>query len=141
MGLAAASRAGQGSAAVAVVHAVAGTWCWTARSAVLPDLAQLAAQFLAGHGPVVADVIADLDHVPLDFQLVLFQPRDVQFLARGAALELAGDVLVVVADDSVFVSLLLASSMQGTYRVIIPVVLTPSVRWVTKNLPCALIGA
>lgn len=36
----------------------------------------------------------------LEFELVLFQPADVEFLARGATLELAGDVLFVVADDS-----------------------------------------
>lgn len=104
MGLAAASRAGQGSTAIAVVHAVAGAGCRTAGSAVLPDLAQFAAQFLTGHGPVVADVVADLHHMPLNLQLVLFQPRDVELLARGAALELTGDVLIVIADDAAFVS-------------------------------------
>jgi hypothetical protein len=38
--------------------------------------------------------------VALDLELVLFQPGDVQFLAGSAALELTGDVLVVVADDT-----------------------------------------
>lgn len=78
----------------------------------------------------------------LDLQLVLLQPRDVQFLPRGAALELAGDVLVVVADDPIMISYNTATPRcLSTYRVIIPVVLTPSVRCVTRNLPCALIGA
>lgn len=101
MRLAAASRAGQGSAAIAIVHAVAGTRCRATGSAVLPDLSQLAAQFLTGHCPVVADVVANFHHMTLDLQLVLLQPRDVQFLSRGAALELAGDILIIVTDDPV----------------------------------------
>jgi hypothetical protein len=37
--------------------------------------------------------------VALELELVLLEPADVEFLARGAALELAVDVLFVVADD------------------------------------------
>jgi hypothetical protein len=39
--------------------------------------------------------------VALEFKLVLLEPADVELLAGGAALELAGDVFLVVADDSV----------------------------------------
>lgn len=35
----------------------------------------------------------------LEVELVLLEPRDVELLARGAALELTSDVLLVVADD------------------------------------------
>jgi hypothetical protein len=39
--------------------------------------------------------------VTFQLELVLLEPADVELLARGAALELAGDVFLVVADDSV----------------------------------------
>jgi hypothetical protein len=39
--------------------------------------------------------------VALEFELVLLEPADVELLAGGAALELAGDVFLVVADDSI----------------------------------------
>jgi hypothetical protein len=74
MRLAAAGRAGQGSASTAVVDAVAVARRGTSGPAVLPDLSQFAAEFLAGLGPVCADVIAQLDNVALDFELVLLQP-------------------------------------------------------------------
>jgi hypothetical protein len=35
----------------------------------------------------------------LEVQLVLLEPADVEFLARGTALELACNVLLVVADN------------------------------------------
>ena len=35
----------------------------------------------------------------LEVELVLLEPGDVEFLARGAALELAGNVFLVVTDD------------------------------------------
>jgi hypothetical protein len=55
---------------------------------------------LTGHGPVVLDVVPELHHMSLDLQLVLLQPRDIEFLAGGTALELTGDILVVVSDNS-----------------------------------------
>ena len=100
MTLATARRAGQRPTAIAVVDAVAGTGRGATRPAVLPDLAQLAADFLAGHGPVAADVVTDFGDMAFDFELVLFQPGHVEFLTRGAALELSGDVLVVVTDNA-----------------------------------------
>ena len=36
-----------------------------------------------------------------ELQLVLLEPRDVEFLARCAALELSGDIFLVVTDDPV----------------------------------------
>lgn len=35
----------------------------------------------------------------LEVYLILFKPADVELLARGATLELPGDVLFVIADD------------------------------------------
>ena len=87
------------AARVAHVHAVSSTGGRTAGPAV-PEVTQLTAQFLARRRPVVSNVVPDLRHMALDFQLVLFEPRNVQFLSRGTTLELAGDVLVVVANDS-----------------------------------------
>lgn len=78
----------------------------------------------------------------LEVELILLEPRDVEFLTRRAALELAGNVLLVVADDpGSGVSYVQVCVERGfAYFVIIPVVLTPSVRWVTRNLPASLIG-
>jgi len=67
----------------------------------LPELFQLFAKLLARSGPVVSDAVAELGDVSFEVELVLFEPRHVEFLAGGTALELAGDVLFVVADDSV----------------------------------------
>lgn len=100
MALAATSGAGERTAVDTPIHGVASAGRRAVGARVLPDLAQFTAELLAGHGPVVADVITQLDDVALDLELVLFQPGDVQFLAGSAALELTGDVLVVVADDT-----------------------------------------
>lgn len=98
MALAAASGASERIAAP--IHGVAGTRGRAVGTRVLPDLTQFATELLAGHSPVVADVVTQLDDMALDLELVLLQPGDVQFLARGTALELTGDVLVVVANDT-----------------------------------------
>lgn len=66
-----------------------------------PVLTQLAAEFLAGRGPVVADVIAQVLHVTLEVHLVLLEPAHIELLARRATLELARNVLFVVANDPV----------------------------------------
>lgn len=130
-------------------------------SARRPELAQLLSEFLACRRPVGADVIAQLLDVTLQIELVLLEPGDIELLSRGATLELAGNVLLVVAYDPVredarsvirvFASLFLSPKARSdgrerfasllAYLVMIPVVLTPSVRWVTRNLPCCLIGA
>lgn len=36
-----------------------------------------------------------------EIEFVLFEPRDVEFLARGSALELSGDVFLVVSNNPV----------------------------------------
>lgn len=85
------------------VDAVPGTRGRAVGPAV-PALAQFTAQFLTRRGPVVSNIVPDFAHVSLDLQFVLLEPRHVQFLSRGTALELAGDVLVVVADNSNLIS-------------------------------------
>ena len=78
----------------------------------------------------------------LEIQLILFEPGDVELLPRGTALELASNIFLVIPynptryvrnDRYMFRDLV-------NYFVIMPVVLTPSVLWVTKNLPASLIG-
>lgn len=91
----------------------------------------------------------------LNVHFVLLEPADVELLARGATLELAGHVLFVVANNSVqvYVSKSVPNDTietaklqrtgrleKKTYLVMRPVVLTPSVRWVTRNLPASFIG-
>lgn len=49
----------------------------------------------------------------LQVDLVLLEPADVELLAGGAALELAGEVLLVVADDPAR----LLSAMNGVPKV------------------------
>lgn len=87
------------AARAAQVHAVSSTGGRTAGPAV-PEVTQFTAQFLTRRGPVVSDVVPDFRHMSFDFQLVLLEPRHVQFLSRGTALELTGDVLIVVANNS-----------------------------------------
>lgn len=65
----------------------------------LPELTEFLAQFLSGRRPVVLDAVTKLCHITLDVQLVLLQPRHVEFLAGCAALELPLDVLVIVTDN------------------------------------------
>lgn len=69
------------------------------RAAGGPELAKLAAKLLAGRRPVVGDVFAKLSDVALEVHLVLFQPGDVELLARGAALELTSEVFLVITDN------------------------------------------
>lgn len=115
----------------------------------LPELAQLLAQLLPRCCPIGLDAVPQLRHVALEVQLVLLQPRHVQLLARRAPLKLPLDVLVVVADDPTGGMRIMLSSSTAhrnfargdTYFVIMPVVLRPSVRCVTRNLPSFLIGA
>lgn len=67
----------------------------------------------------------------LDVELVLLEPRDVQLLASGAALELTRDVLLVVSNNPTHNSQsvrLCHGDLSCPYFVMIPVVLTPSVR-------------
>lgn len=142
--LATTSRAGERTTVDTPVHGVASARRRAVGAGVLPDLTQFTAKLLASHSPVVADVVTQLDDMALDLELVLLQPRDIKLLARGTALELTGDVLVVVADDTKIYQSggsAFSCGVGDTYRVMIPVVLTPSVRWVTRNLPCCLMGA
>jgi hypothetical protein len=69
------------------------------RTTRLPELAEIFCEFLASGGPVRFDGVAELDHVALEVEFVFLEPRDVEFFAAGAALELPVDVLVIVADD------------------------------------------
>ena len=62
-------------------------------------MAEVLCELLASSCPISFDAVAELDHVALEVELVLLEPRDVELLARCAALQLAVDVLVVIADD------------------------------------------
>lgn len=70
-----------------------------------PKLAQLSAELLARGRPVGAYIFAQLLDVALEVELVLLEPGDVELLARSAALQLPGDVLLVVADDPIRLAL------------------------------------
>ena len=73
--------------------------CWGSRPRRLQELPDVLAEFLARGYPVGADVVAQGGECVFEVELVLLEPGDVEVLAGGAALELAGDVFVVVADD------------------------------------------
>lgn len=79
---------------------------WALGSARGPELAQLLAELLPRRRPVGADVVAQLLDVALEVELVLLEPGDIELLARGAALQLPGDVFLVVADDPVRLALI-----------------------------------
>ena len=80
---------GETASRAAEVNAIACGRRGTARAGVLPELAEFAAEFLAGGGPVGADVVADFGDVAFDFEFVFLEPRDVEFLAGCAAFELS----------------------------------------------------
>jgi hypothetical protein len=70
----------------------------------LPELANVFAELQPRCCPVRLDAVAELGHVALEVELVLLQPRDVELAAGRSTLQLAVDVLVVVADDPAVVS-------------------------------------
>lgn len=74
---------------------------WALGSARGPKLAQLSAELLPRGRPVGADIVAQLLDVALEVELVLLEPGDIELLARGAALQLSGNVLFVIPHDSV----------------------------------------
>lgn len=73
----------------------------TSRPAILPKLPQLLPNLAASTSPVTANAVPELRNMAPKIQLVLLQPAHVEFLAGGAALELARYVFFVVADDPV----------------------------------------
>lgn len=68
-------------------------------AAVAPELTKFLAQFLARHVPVVADAFTEFDDVAFDFEFVLLEPGDIQFLSGCAPFELAGYVFVVITHN------------------------------------------
>ena len=79
----------------------AGPSCRTARPTTRPVLAKLFGELLASGGPVGADTVAELNDMALEVQFILLEPGDIEFLAGGAALKLAGDIFLVVFDDPI----------------------------------------
>ena len=73
--------------------------CRTAGPASLPELTELFCKLLTSGGPIVTDVIAQLKDMAFKVKLVLLKPRDVEFFAGRAALELTVDVLFIVSHD------------------------------------------
>lgn len=73
-------------------------------SASGPEPAEFLSKLLTSRRPVGADVIAQLLDVTLQLELVLLEPAHVELLTRGAALELAGYILLVITHDPVLSS-------------------------------------
>lgn len=78
---------------------------WALGSARGPKLAQLSAELLPRGRPVRADIVAQLLDVALEIELVLLEPGDIELLARGTALQLPRDILLVITDDPVRLAL------------------------------------
>lgn len=70
------------------------------RPARRPKLLQLSAQLLARRRPVGDDVVPQVLDMTLQVQFILLEPADIELLPRCSALELPGNVFLVVADDS-----------------------------------------
>lgn len=124
--------------------APASTPSWAGWSTILPVLPQLLSEFNTCRRPVIAYAITQLCDMAFQIKLVLFKPGHIQFLTGGTAFELSSDVLLIVSNNSggfLSASTYLISLREITYLVMIPVVLTPSVLCVTRNLPAFLIGA
>ncbi len=76
-----------------------------------------------------------------EVEFVLLEPGDVEFLAGCSSFELPGDVFFVITDNPAIKSVLQSKDRKrDSYFVMIPVVLTPSVLCVTRNLPASLTG-
>jgi len=111
-----------------------------------PEVAQLPAHLHTCRCPVSADLVAQLVDVALQVEFVLLQPGDVQLLTSCTALQLARYVAFVITNDPVgtLLAAVLSEALwersRNTHLVMMPVVLTPSVLCVTKNLPFSLIG-
>lgn len=100
----------------------------TGRSARLPELSDVFAELLPSCSPIRLYAVAELGHVALEVKLVLLQPRHIELAARRPALELAVDVLVVVADNPVWLLAVGSAPIFAlSYLVMMPVVLRPSV--------------
>lgn len=65
----------------------------------MQQLSNVLAEFLTCSEPIRANVIAKSIESGLEIELVLLEPRDIKVLSRRAALELASNVFVVVADN------------------------------------------
>ena len=74
--------------------------CRAGGARFLPQSPKVACNLVTCSRPVVADIIAQLDDVAFEVNFVLLQPGDIEFLSRGAALELAGYVFLIIADNS-----------------------------------------
>lgn len=145
------SRWASHSTARVAINTVPRAGGWAVGSTVLPQLSKFSAQLLTRGRPIVADVVSKFRYVASDFQLIFLEPGDVQLLSGRSPLKLTGDVLVIVADNSVqaigmvtnlvFANHILKIKEEKSYLVMTPVVLTPSVLWVTRNFPRALMGA
>ena len=77
-----------------------------------------------------------------EVQLILLKPGNIQFLPRCTTLKLTSNIFLIILDDPgiELVTMQLEDWLIEIYFVMMPVVLTPSVLWVTKNLPSFLIG-
>lgn len=65
----------------------------------MPELAEVLCELLSSRGPVSFDAVAEFYHIALEVELVFLEPGNVELLARCTTLQLAVDVLVVIADD------------------------------------------
>jgi hypothetical protein len=72
----------------------------TAGTATLPEFVKLLSDFLACCRPVCTDTVPYLCDMTLEVKLIFLEPRNVEFLSRCSALELPGDIFLVVADNS-----------------------------------------
>lgn len=68
-----------------------------------PVVAEFVAELAACGGPVVFDGFAEFEDVAFEVKLVFLEPGEVEFLTGSTALQLARDVLLVIAYDPVIV--------------------------------------
>jgi hypothetical protein len=81
------------------ICAISCTGCWTRRSAALEKLSQVSGDLSPCAGPILPYRVSQFANVALDFEFVLFEPGDIELLARCTSLKLPSDVLFIVADN------------------------------------------
>jgi hypothetical protein len=81
------------------ICAISCTGYRTRRSAALQKLSQVSANLSPCAGPILPYRVPQFANVALDFEFILFEPGDIELLARCTSLKLPSNVLFIVPDN------------------------------------------
>ena len=81
------------------ICAISCPWRRTVWPTSLQKLSQVLGDFSACAGPILPYRVPQFANVALDFEFVLFEPGDIELLARCSSFKLPSDVLFIVANN------------------------------------------